>query len=85
MFAGSDEVQIGTAYRGDLGKAVRYSSLAFRFLEKFDANDLQARVVMTIYGSVYPLKHSYRKLLGPLQDAHRVGLVFGDLHVSAIF
>jgi hypothetical protein len=71
-----------SAHQGNVSKACRYSRLALRIFEKYGVKEWQTRVVLTIYGSVYPLKHPYRKLLEPLKAAHRVGLVFGDLHVS---
>jgi hypothetical protein len=68
--------------RGHVEEAYRFGRLGLRIMEKFQAKEWQCRASM-VYGDVFSVKHPLQELIQPLQVSHRVGLVAGDIHVSA--
>ncbi len=50
-------------------------------MERFDAKEWHSRLAQALYGCFFTMCHPVRESITPLREAHRAGLVVGDIHV----
>jgi hypothetical protein len=75
--AGSWSLQI-IGRRGQLKEEYRFGRLALQLLDRFNAREWQCRVVLLLY---FRGRQKLQDQAKPLESAHRVGLVVGDINV----
>ena len=63
----------------DIDMGYRYGQLALKLLDKFDAKEIKARVLLVFNGNIRHWKEHTQKTLNPLKEAIQVGLEVGDI------
>ncbi len=68
---------------GQFAPAFEFGQLAMKFLEKFNAKSLKAKVLNMVYGTILPWQQPLRDCLPALQEGYQAGLETGDFEYGA--
>ena len=60
----------------------RYGKLALKLLDKFDAKDIKARILLVFNGNIRHWQEHTKTTLQPLQEAIQAGLEVGDIEYA---
>jgi predicted ATPase/class 3 adenylate cyclase/tRNA A-37 threonylcarbamoyl transferase component Bud32 len=67
---------------GDVDSGHQFGQLALRLIDKFNAKELKARVLLLVNYFIRHWKEHIKKTLTPLLDAYLIGLETGDLEYA---
>ncbi|MCA1995179.1 MAG: GAF domain-containing protein, partial [Coleofasciculus sp. S288] len=68
---------------GDIESGYQFGQLALKLLDRFDAKELKARILLIVNYFIRHWKEHLRETLSPLLDAYLIGLETGDLEYAA--
>jgi predicted ATPase len=70
-------------FDSDVFDLQRFGQLAANLLERFDAQELEARTFAVVHGYIKHWKDHFRETLSPLLEAYQRGLETGDFEYAA--
>ncbi len=70
---------------GDIESSYQFGKLAATLVDKFNAKEVKAKIMLVFYTSIWHWKQHIRLILKPLLEAYSAGIEIGDLEYTAYY
>jgi predicted ATPase/signal transduction histidine kinase len=74
-----------TGLVGDIESSYQFGKLAATLVDKFNAKEVKAKIMLVFYTSIWHWKQHTRLILKPLLEAYSAGIEIGDLEYTAYY